>query len=229
MHLTNITIRNSHGTGVAIVDSVGEVKIHNYCSFENNQVRSPLYPGGGGVYIEVTNCTPGQFGYCYHVKSSSYTIQDCIFKNNASLLSAAKTSCISSTSNFQGMGKGGGMAAYINGNNKNCSVRASGCTFLENSAVSGGGLYLQFRDSSAYNSISVENCNFTQNKSYKYGGGGLCGGYVISDKNSINSINNTMNFVNCTLEKNSAKGNGGGISFFTTKGSGFNFSTTNKI
>lgn len=232
VNLSNIIIRNSHGTAIALFDTVGEVKITD-CCFENNRVRSPhaLYPGGGGLYIEFTNCTPGHFGSCHHdgFVSSSYIIKNCWFmNNNASLLSISDTSYTLSKGSFQGMGKGGGMAIFINGKNENCSIKVINCTFFNNSAVFGGGLFVQFRDRPSNNFVSVENCNFTKNKAYIYGGGGVCGGFIISKVNSINTVNNTMVFTSCVLERNLARGNGGGMSLFTTKGKHSN-NEANKI
>lgn len=162
--LTNITISHSAGTGMAFFDTVGSVSITN-CSFEDNRVREQLaYPGGGGLYIEFTKCTPGHLGNCQHgnytAKKASYIINHCSFKhNNASLLSVQKTGYIKSDSSFQGMGKGGGVALYLNGHSINHSITIANCTFLNNTAVFGGGLFVQFRDSPA--NISLVNKTIT--------------------------------------------------------------------
>ena len=225
----NTVICNGRGIGAALFDTVGDVRFIN-CVFESNKVRNSHYPGGGGLYIEFTNCTPGYFGNCHRDKfSASYTIDSCSFtNNNASLLSVNKTSYIRSTSYFQGMGKGGGMAVYINGNSSHYSIRILNCTFLNNSAVFGGGLFVQYRDSPSDNSVVIENSNFTRNKCYIYGGGGACGGFIIGLANSMVTTNNTINFTNCVFERNSAKGNGGGLSLFSSKGMNSNV-VTNKI
>ena len=129
--ITNITISHSAGTGMALFDIVGKVNIKN-CSFKNNRVRKQVvYPGGGGLYIEFTNCTPGRLGNCHHdsftpAKTSYYIISHCYFEgNNGSLLDVTSASYIDSSSSFQGMGKGGGIALYINGNSKDLSITIS--------------------------------------------------------------------------------------------------------
>ena len=225
--LIDVTVRDGHGTGAALFDTVGSVNIVG-CSFDNNRVSNSLFPGGGGLYIEFTNCTPGQLGMCYHSDSisTSYVIKNCSFHNNyASLVSQSNTSYVSTTSYFQGLGKGGGMAIYINGNKSRCIIHLYSCTFQNNSAVFGGGLFLQFRDNPSNNYISVENCNFTRNVCYVYGGGGACVGYVIH----TTATNNSINFITSQFIGNSARGNGGGLSLFTTKGKSFSFGQTNKI
>ena len=230
----NINVSHSAGTGAALFDTIGRVNILN-CTFENNKVRTSnpdlVYPGGGGLYIEFTKCTPGFLGNCWHdAAKASYVISHCMFiDNSASLLSVENTSYIKSSKQFQGLGKGGGIALYINGNNVTRFIKITNCTFLNNSAVFGGGLFLQFRDRPINNSLVIESNNFTKNTCYQYGGGGSCLGFVISPKNSKITTNNIVNFTNCTFEENSANGNGGGLSIFSTKGTNTVFSTTNKI
>ena len=227
-----VTVRDGHGTGVAFFDTVGTVKIIN-CSFENNRIRTQHFPGGGGLYIEFTNCTPGLIGNCQHadnIISSSYFIKNCYFiNNNATLLSGDLTSYVSPTGHYHGMGRGGGVTMYINGNSRNHSIQVQKCRFHNNSAVHGGGLYLQFRDKPSNNIVSIEKCTFENNKCFVYGGGGADTGYKIDTANSMFAINNTIKFSHCSFIGNSAKGHGGGLSLFTTKGESTNFSQTNNI
>ena len=56
-----------------------------------------------------------------------------------------------------------------------------------------------------------------------YGGGGISLGFVISDNSSNTVANNTINLIDCVFERNSAKGNGGGLSIFSTKGKSARF------
>ena len=107
---------------MALFDTVGNVIVVN-CSFKDNRVRPRewlVHPGGGGLYIEFTNCTPGHLGNCQHDSftsaRASYAITNCYFVgNNASLLDITSASYINSSTSFQEMGKGGGIALYING------------------------------------------------------------------------------------------------------------------
>ena len=157
----NVTVRDGHGTGVAFFDTLGTVKITN-CCFENNRIKTPQFPGGGGLYIEFTNCTPGIIGNCRHAYniSSTYLIKNCSFtNNNATLLSGDLTSIISATGHYFGMGRGGGVTMYINGNSRNHSIQFQKCRFRNNSAVHGGGLYLQFGDEPSNNIVSIENAH----------------------------------------------------------------------
>ena len=235
--LLNITVSHSAGTGVALFDTVGNVTIVN-CLFKDNKVRERLplvYPGGGGLYIEFTKCTPGYLGNCQNdsftsAKVAYYVISHCYFENNnASLLNVTRASYVKTSSSFQGMGKGGGIALYINGHSANHSIFISNCILINNSAVFGGGLFVQFRDNPVNTSLVIKATNFTNNSCYIYGGGGISLGFVISNNSSNSVANNTINLIDCVFERNSAKGNGGGLSIFSTKGKSARFSATNII
>ena len=114
--MRNIVVRDGDGTGLAIFDGNGNVVIEN-CTFENNRVLSgntttKVLPGGGGLYIEFTYCTPG--GLTEHIcngeanertQNSTYIIRQCTFKDNiATTVNASNTSYLrASRNNFQGL------------------------------------------------------------------------------------------------------------------------------
>ena len=61
--VANVNISNSNGTGLSIVDTNGTINIIN-SFFSNNRVTIPaelstILSGGGGIYIEYTECAPG--------------------------------------------------------------------------------------------------------------------------------------------------------------------------
>ena len=173
LSLINITVQNGHGTGAALFNTVGTVNIVD-CSFVNNIVRSSHYPGGGGLYIEFTDCTPEMLGKQCIVKDrypdSNYTIQNCFFLNNKA--STFGNVYIHPQGPFQGFGKGGGLAIYLNGNTKQCTITIVYCHFQNNSAFGGGGIFTMFRGSPSYNSITVKDSGFITNKVVHREGGG---------------------------------------------------------
>ena len=88
--VSNVSISNSNGTGLSIVDTNGTINIIN-SSFSNNRITIPaelstMLSGGGGVYIEYTECAPGVRG----CNSSDYllannsviVIENCTFQQN---------------------------------------------------------------------------------------------------------------------------------------------------
>ena len=198
-------------------------------------IRDSHYPGGGGLYIEFTDCTPGMLGEQCIVKDrypdSNYTIQNCAFLNNkASILGNIY---IHPQGPFQGFGRGGGLAIYLNGNTKKCTITIINCRFQNNSAFVGGGIFTLFRGSPSHNSINVKDSDFTTNKVVRRGGGGrfhktreggggaggggVGGGFLFS-KDKRDPILNSLVFMRCQYVGNSAEGNGGGLSLFSTKG-----------
>ena len=221
--LINIKVCEGHGIGAAIFDTNGTVSITD-CLFMNNKVRNLNYPGGGGLYIEFTTCSPGTFVNCRHNNhggdSALYTIKRCTFSNNnASLIYGNQTSYLSSSSPFQGFGRGGGLAVYVNGNTKQHFLNVLQCQFQNNSAVFGGGMFVLFRDSPSNNSVVIKDTHFIHNNCYRYGGGGAGCGFILSKaKNSTTAVYNAIEFVNCSFVGNTVNGNGGGLSIFSTKG-----------
>ena len=63
VNILTISVRHSKGNGLAFFDTNGTVNIEN-STFEENRVPELevlIYPGGGGVYVEFTYCTPGHY------------------------------------------------------------------------------------------------------------------------------------------------------------------------
>ena len=225
--IVNVIITSSNGTGLAIIDTNGRVEIkdskfhNNKVSMENKTDLPPgVIPGGGGMYIEFTYCTPvgGAAGKCTkqeHMKTSnsSYSISGCSFSNNvASTVNADRTTYFkASEDKFQGLGRGGGLCIFIRGYAEMNTISVSNCNFTNNSAIFGGGMYAHYRDSPKLNSITIKNSLFENNECLKYGGGGINLGFLC--KNDHKPENNSFLVSNCTFLRNKANyGGGSGIS-----------------
>ena len=228
----NILVRDGDGTGLYIFDGNGNVLIEN-CTFENNRAlntTTKVLPGGGGLHIEFTYCTPGGLtqDMCNEeanerTQNSSYTIRQCTFKdNNATSTNAINTSYVkTSRNNFQGLGRGGGVCIHFRGQAKNNTINISNCTFHHNSAIWGGGINVAFHDSSTSNAVNVEHTSFTNNIGYLNGGGGIDMGFSFSYLNNLQPYENNISFKDqppkknkisvsyCNLTNNSAKFGGG--------------------
>ena len=225
--MRNILVKDGDGRGLAIFDGNGNVLIEN-CTFENNRVLSgntttKVLPGGGGLYIEFTYCTPG--GLTEHIcngeanertQNSSYTIRQCTFKDNiATNTNASTTSYIrASRNNFQGLGRGGGVCINFRGQAKYNSINISNCTFHHNSAIWGGGINIAFHDFPASNMVNLENVNFTNNICSFNGGGGIDVGFLFRDGYKL--INNKIYFYACEIVENSAEYGGGTLLYSST-------------
>ena len=228
--IVNIAITDSNGTGLAMIDTNGRVEIKD-SKFHNNKISMEnrtdlalgMIPGGGGVYIEFTYCTPvgGAAGKCMeqeHMKTSnsSYSISGCSFSNNvASTVNADRTTYFKASGHkFQGLGRGGGLCIFIRGYAEMNTISVSNCNFTNNSAIFGGGMYAHYRDSPKLNSVTVKNSLFENNECLKYGGGGIDLGLFYS--NDHKPENNSFLVSDCMFLRNKAN-YGGGSRVFSSR------------
>ena len=234
LNCTNVSLRtlsvvNSSGTGVTFFDTVGKVEVTNSKFVGNLPNREDPYPGGGGVYIEFTYCTPGIHTACgsrsQHAQNDTdteYFIGNCTFLNNsAETLNPKRTSYVlGAQNNFQGFGRGGGLAIMFKGHHSGINVTVSNCVFENNTAYWGGGLYIVFRDKSNENKVIVEDTKFINNSAKLNGGGGAKVGFLAYNFIDLFSDvrDNDITMINCTFESNSAEQYGGGIAIVASKG-----------
>ena len=213
--LDNITITRSNGIGLLIYDTNGSVKIIK-SSFINNRLnllqQNNSFAGGGGVYIEFTECTPGVIN-CDSIsnrfnKKAQYTVDHCIFTGNHAFYNVSIPEEFSSFITF---GVGGGLALWLYGHAQNNSFLITSTFFGSNSALYGGGLCVHSRQDTRYNSVRVLWSHFEGNFG-ELGGGGLIIGYAILQFGG-ESLFNTYIVANCTFEQNQARIGGGMNSF----------------
>ena len=228
VNIIGVTVSNSNGTGIAFFDTNGTVVV-SHSIFEQNNVShlDSSLPGGGGLYVEFTYCTPGARDNCFHSTSdnqnSTYLVQNCTFVgNNASTLHPDATSYIRAKgSDFQGLGRGGGLCIIFKGNITGTKFNVSDCTFHGNSAIWGGGLFIQFQDFPKDNSVTVTDSDFIENDGYVNGGGGADIGYIFyprkkSDDRKVK--HNNVTFKDCQFHRNKAVKYGGGVALFSSRG-----------
>ena len=92
------------------------------------------------------------------------------------------------------------------------SIVIENCSFTHNSAVWGGGLFVQFGGNSANNVVTVIKGIFVGNNA-KRGGGGAGLGYKLEGENFDLLINNTINVIGTSFKDNVAQ-YGGGMSLY---------------
>ena len=145
INCTDVTIARTHiiksgGTGLAMFDCTGAVHIYD-SSFTLNQVNNESYSGGGGVYIEFSECggPSERFITCNttsttHNSYSNYTIEGCIFsENNKSFIYRSISSSVPYRYNFIGHG-GGGLAVWFLGDSHSNNVIIKDSTFFNSIA-----------------------------------------------------------------------------------------------
>ena len=218
----DVSFEDNIGTGVAMFDCDGSIDIEA-CNFINNTVflnDSNVYSGGGGLYIELTECSTEWFANCdplsnQHNKNSQYLVNNCSFVNNARTIANNEKFSVSGTSISPRIGQGGGgVSIWIRGHATNNNITITNTLFSENQAKYGGGTNVHFRQLAKENSIIFHNCLFLRNNAHSGGGGLDIGTYFLRDK--IPTMNSAI-ITTCTFKNNTAKF-GGGSAFFSALG-----------
>ena len=217
--LDNVTVSKSNGIGLLIYDTNGSVSITK-SFFINNTLnlleQSRYFSGGGGIYIEFTDCPPGVI-QCestsnYFNKYTEYEIDDCEFESNTAFYQF-NTSTPEDLARgvFITFGTGGGLSLWLYGHAQYNSFQVTSTNFTSNTALFGGGLYMHNRQNTRRNRIEVRWCNFFGNIG-EVGGGGLIFGYGIYQVGG-RSLFNTYMIANCLFEQNQGEIGGGIIGF----------------
>ena len=178
--IERITINHSTGIGLTVFDTNGNVSIEG-SNFSNNSVpesERETYYGGGGMYIEMTYCSPGRIGRCDYQNNpysngSFYTITNCMFQDNqATTLKEKASSFVQQTwSHSQRLGRGGGLAITVKGSSSHNKFVLLLCQFINNSALFGGGVDIQLQDFVTFNTVNMISCFLLVNSAEEAGGG----------------------------------------------------------
>lgn len=217
---TNVT--DSIGTGLFIINCNGNTNIH-HSYFTNNTINNvywnsttlPFYYtnnilllGGGGIYFELTKCSPSWQDCDDSINTfnshSHIHIHNCVFVNN---------SVIADPDNIQfTVFRGGGLIFWLTGNAYNNTAVIEDNEFMFNRGLYGGGLFIQCKGTPNNNSITVRNITSMFNEAV-LGGGGMDLGFFSSRPH--NNRFNSIRVILCTLVNNKAYF-GGGNAFFST-------------
>ncbi len=222
-----------HGTGVVMYDTFGRNSISNSVFTNNRAQDHPYNPGGGGFYIEFTYCIPGDkncdknssrvVSYFSNNTQSSYFFSNCRFANNkahnADSGTTNSTYIVPHRADHIAFGRGGGLSIFIKGNASKNLFHVSNCKFENNSALWGGGLFVEFHDDTFNNTVIVDNsiiinnfCHFKPD-SGTAGGGMRIGHYVYGSE--LLGTGNYIRVSNCIFDSNAAL-DGGGLSISPT-------------
>ena len=233
--LSFVTIEKSSGLGIQIYNTIGNVII-SHCNFVGNRVlsnESKIILGGGGIYIEFSYCQPGtlastciltDLAYSSH---ANYTTEFSNFINNVGSAVHADRVAYIRASNYThfAFGGGGGFSVYLKGNASYNNFLVKNCTFRENIALYGAGMYTGLQDMANHNNLTVSSSRFYLNKIFpsNFGyvgtsGGGVVFSYVIFGVRNHIAYNRAA-FVDTIFESNAAF-NGGGFSFHSGEEAG---------
>ncbi|XP_065888117.1 uncharacterized protein [Dysidea avara] len=217
MHLVSVV--GTKGIGVTLYNVDGIVTINN-SSFINNSFTN--ITSGGGIYVEY--CENGA-GCNKNNSYATYTISDCVFKNNKAHMNKTltRTAFIEPFSGIHyAFGRGGGLSFYFRGSSFNNFIMIRNCNFIGNTAVWGAGLFAEFMDWSSGNNVTVIDSNFIHNYCpydtlttiYSgTGGGGTRVNFAFHNE-THSPHNNNIQFTGCYYNNNEAW-YGGGVSYYT--------------
>ena len=192
IELSNLSVNESSGTGVAVYNAMDKVSIDS-CQF--------MYGGGGGLVIEASEATSQSF--C--------TITNSTFTHNTASSAAAGqwiNPCGSTT-------RGGGISVVLRGEATNNTVQLVNSVRLNNNkAQFGGGLFLGFYGNASGNTVTVDNAEVTENevlieKASSASGGGIFIGFAVTGTNGL--FGNVVTINSSKIISNEAD-IGGGIS-----------------
>ena len=227
----DVIVTDSPGTGVMMYDTLGIVTIAN-SQFMHNRVPTNdvgSVPGGGGVYIEFTYCLPNttDFDNCRPTQqgNANYLINNCTFlDNSATTVEETTTKYIFTVgSSHQQFGRGGGLSIYFKGYTTDNIFTVTNCTIKNNTAIWGGGILLEFLDSTQDSHVIIKEVNFISNSlSSEIGTGG--GALRINYFPQVDIPANTVNITDCVFDFNAAYF-GGAISLSTRQENGTHVAT----
>ena len=221
--LSSVNISDSNATGLSIVDTNGTITIIN-SFFTANRVTVPaesstVISGGGGIYIEYTECAPGvrncnSSDYVF-ANNSIINIENCVFDQNRAWynFSSSITATLDNRT-FIGFGAGGGLSLQFNGQVKDVFIYAKifSTNFSTNEANHGGGLSLHGRFNTSHIHLNVSQCLFLNNSAAHVGGGAIIIGFIIFGA-SEQVTHNTIVIDTCYFEYNKAPVVGGALSW----------------
>ena len=222
--LDSVHVTESLGIAVQFYTTTGTNMIIN-SNFSNNPSRAGAI--GGGVYIEFPYCQPGDTSCNNHASSvdintisnSQYIINGNVFSNN--IANSSKEQAVRFVlpykSYHDAFGRGGGLSIFFKGKASSNRFSIANCTFENNHAVYGGGLYVEMQDNSYNNSVKVYSHNVFIDNSVDKGGGGMLVSYLFLSQLGV--VNSSRVILDDVLFKGNTagSGNGGGLSYSSTR------------
>ena len=223
--ISHLIVRNSSGTGVALLNTIGDIVIAESLFVNNTANSTGNLPGGGGIYVEFSKCISSNFesGLLDHyISNSTYTITNSHFEDNEAITGEFDPthyfSCPDCEHQFS-FGRGGGLAVLFKGNARHNLINLTNSSFNRNRAKVGAGLFVSIENDSQNNSVKVTSTLFVSNKCYKqvvppstFSTGGGAGIFFLLY--SRETITNYIVFKHCNFTNNFAY-QGGGIAILS--------------
>ena len=222
--ISHVSIYNNNGIGLQVVDTNGVVSISSSYFIGNTinrEEEAANLTGGGGVSIELTECSPGVTTCNSHDNqynaNSNYTIYQCTFENNSAINHYTNEPDRPTSDTHVYYGFGGGLSIGIHGHAHHNFFKISESNFSLNVANSGGGFNVEIKQNAKHNDVTISHSLISENSALTYqGGGGSDIGIAVAHYSEQIS-NNSVIIVDCIFMSNYAlKGSGGGILWYVT-------------
>ena len=171
--LSTVNISNNNATGLSIVDTNGTITIIN-SFFTVNRATMPVelgtvISGGGGIYIEYTECAPGvrncNLSDNVFANNSIINVENCVFDQNHAHYNF--TDSLRLTENLENrtyisFGAGGGLSLQFNGQASDVFIHVTviSSNFSNNVADNGGGLSFHARYNTSNVHLNISRCTF---------------------------------------------------------------------
>ena len=205
VQLTSISIRNSTGTGMALIDTVGYTEIYD-STFENNNDKYNSFSLGGGVYIKFSLDNVRKDVYQSHSRDCHIVFRHNTFTNNSALSFDKQQQSQEYDKTSKQRGSGGGLNFYFEDHDTWCNqkvIEVIDCQFDQNAAHHGGGMSIIFTSNTTRNNVTLKHCTFTNNTANF--GGGL---FLVF---AYNPYHNFITLTDTHFYTNHAENGGGGI------------------
>lgn len=219
MTMHSVNIHSTRGMGLAVYDTSGEIFLSD-CVFTNNTVpanQRDIYPGGGGMLLQYTYCTPGLTS-CnpltnVHNSKSRVVVQGCVFESNqASTVPQVVDFVMDKGTRTQTFGTGGGLCIAFGGHSMNNTVILQDVVFSSNLAPFGGAASIQFTDYATGNNCTLQGAQIVDNRALQDGGGLRIG---LEFYNCSECVHGNLLHINGHFLSNKAEW-GGAVEFFSS-------------
>ena len=167
-----VHINASNGTGLTIYDPQDSVMIIDSV-FANNSQRGQPGPGGGGLQIEFTFCSPGSStctndydkpalsGVSIIINNTHFTDNDATQGNDD--LEGLLYKAYNGKKHDFTFGRGGGLSIIFKGITNNISVNLNGVNISGNMGTFGSGFYVAIHDKAHSNTLTLKNVTLQRN------------------------------------------------------------------
>ena len=222
--MVNMSVLNStEAVGVVMYSTAG-VNYIAHSQFDGNSISesNKNESGGGGFAVEFNYCKPGD-NSCNDTnhqtennQNAMYIFEHCSFSNNRGIDQSGQDrtgfSILPHDENHYSLGRGGGLSLYFKGKATNIIVTIDSCNFNKNSASWGGGMIVEYVDSTEQTVVNVLQSNFSDNECYyeEASKGGPGGGIRVAtfvyytSQLSADIVRNSILFESCEFTTNKA-------------------------